>query len=76
MAKRIQFTRHELDLINRMAAIASAAHWGEGDYQDWTERDDKPYGTMREKVRDLLDRKGGMLPEVFENNVVSEEQDA
>jgi hypothetical protein len=66
MAKRIQFTRHELDLINRMAAIADAQGWGEGDYQDWTERDGKPYASMRRKVWELLERKGGMLPTVEE----------
>ena len=58
-AKCIVFTRRELDLINRMCAIASAAPWGEGDYQDWQDRDSKPYDSLREKVRTLLARKKG-----------------
>ena len=58
---RVRFTRHELDLINRMAAIASATVWGEGDYEDWQERDTRPYDSMREKVHTLLERAGGIM---------------
>jgi hypothetical protein len=54
--KRIQFTRHELDLINRMAAIASATGWGEGDYQDWQPRDERAYASLRRKVWALQKR--------------------
>lgn len=60
-AMRIRFTRHELDLMLRMIAIASATAWGEGDYEDWTERDSKPYDSLWHKVRVLLDRAGGAL---------------
>jgi len=44
-----------------MAAIASATVWGEGDYEDWQERDTRPYDSMREKVHTLLERAGGIM---------------
>jgi len=54
--KRIRFTRMELEIINDMCAIASAAAWGEGDYQDWDEKRTRPYDSLREKVWALIAR--------------------
>jgi len=56
--KRIAFTAAELALINDMCAIAAAAPWGEGDYADWTEDCTEVYNGLRDKVWDLLKRKG------------------
>jgi hypothetical protein len=55
---RIRFTRTELELINDMAAIASAQHWGEGDYAEWGKGDhaSKSFDSLREKVWELISR--------------------
>lgn len=52
--KRIRFTSHELDLICRMCAIATATAWGEGDYQDWTEKDSKAFDSLNSKANELF----------------------
>jgi hypothetical protein len=57
MSRRIRFSVKELDLIADMCAIASAAAWGEGDYQDWNESTGKVYDSLRDKVSELLSRK-------------------
>jgi transcriptional regulator with XRE-family HTH domain len=54
--KRIRFTWAELEIINRMAAIASAAEWGEGDYQGWDENHSGPFNSLRRKVWGLISR--------------------
>lgn len=54
--KRIRFTKLELEIINHMAAIASAAEWGEGDYQEWSDQFAKPFDSLRNKVWELLSR--------------------
>jgi hypothetical protein len=55
--KRIIFTRRELDLINEMAAIATAAIWGEGDYRNWTEARAKAFDSLRDKIWTLIGRR-------------------
>lgn len=54
--KRIRFTLAELDLINTMAAIASAAQWGEGDYQEFDEKTSAVFDSLRDKVHTLIER--------------------
>jgi hypothetical protein len=68
--KRIRFTRAELEMLNSMAAIASATVWGEGDYQDWDiEVQAKTFNSLRAKIWELIARADG-LPNNFteENN--------
>lgn len=55
-AKRIRFTRDELEAINDMCAIASASAWGEGDYMDWDEKRGKHFQSLRRKVWELISR--------------------
>lgn len=62
--KRIRFTRMELEILNDMAAIASAAPWGEGDYMSWTEKYSKPFESLRDKIWELISRADG-LPNNF-----------
>lgn len=54
--ERVRFTVHELKIINSMAAIASAAAWGEGDYSNWSDKDSRSFTTLRQKVYALLER--------------------
>jgi hypothetical protein len=54
---RIRFTLAELELINDMCGIASAAAWGEGDYQQWEDPGVRlAYDSLRGKVWDLIER--------------------
>lgn len=55
-ARRVRFTRAELEIIDEMCAIASATGWGEGDYQSWDDKRAKPFDSLQEKVGELLDR--------------------
>jgi hypothetical protein len=69
---RIQFTRKELELLNSMCAIASAARWGEGDYagDEWESLNtEKVFDSARGKLWDLLARKNkGIRGEHGSNN--------
>ena len=61
--KRIQLTRNELEMINDMCAIASAAEWGEGDYKDGAfdePRAVRVFNRLREKVWALIARADGL----------------
>ena len=60
MANSIRFTRTELEIINAALAIASAAPWGKGDYQGWTEEWCKPYDSLRRKVWERISRMDGL----------------
>jgi hypothetical protein len=64
--KRIRFSREELEAVNDMCAIASAACWGEGDYMDWDNGDRAiAFDSLRKKVWALIARADG-LPDNFE----------
>jgi len=59
--KQLNLTFEELELINRMADIASHAVWGEGAYRNWpvvdgVERDGAAFVSLRHKVWDLMGR--------------------
>jgi hypothetical protein len=52
---KVPLTAAELGLINGMAAIATAACWGEGDYATWEDEDTyASFASLRDKIHTSL----------------------
>lgn len=60
--KRVRFSRAELELLNDMCGIASAASWGEGDYIGEFDKkgSGKVFDSLRNKVWELISRADGL----------------